>query len=146
MSLSIYSYTFKPGARPVDIREEFTRGDKYSISFLAYENDSETPFNLGVFDSFKCQLRIGSALNKNILAELAAGDFVLGQSQEALDYEVAESLPAGSIYDELHCYFQSALLVDVKVKKLLLDVQGIEGLDVTTFGSGSIKLNFDVTR
>lgn len=140
------TYTIVPGAEYANLNIRMVRGDKESITFIGTELDGTTPFNFGIFDSFESQIRQGSPLSDTVFAELDPSDFVLGQSQVALDYETAEGLPSNSVFDELHCFLQSALLIAAKIKKLYIGVQGTEGLDVTTFGKGKINLTLDGTR
>jgi|GEM_PF-1124902 hypothetical protein len=143
---SLNIYTINPGSEIAPIRFSLQRGDSNSLVFIGVEKDKDTPFNFGVYESFKCQLRVGSALNKTVRAELNEDDFLLGQSQNALDYESDNSLPPKSIYDELTVFFRANLLNEELVRKLLMDVQATEGLNVVTLGSGVINLNYDVSR
>ncbi len=52
--------------------------------------------------SFHLQVRY-DALDSNILLDLTNDYFDIGQSQEAIDYDIAQENPAGTTLDELYC-------------------------------------------
>ncbi|HSH34964.1 hypothetical protein [Schnuerera sp.] len=142
-----YSYIIAPKAFPYVIKDvDLYEGDEISISIKGIHLDDEnTPFNFDIFDSFEAEFRLHS---RHPIAYPALPDnFVLGQSEEAIQYDIDQGNPANTTMDELHFIDPDySILQNYRWPIAELDIQGLLSDSIYTFMRFEIEIEKDITN
>jgi len=108
------------------------------------DNKIETPSNM---DGFQFSMQVRADPNaENFLAEFNNDRFYLGQSDEAIQYDIDEGNPEGTTKDELHINVPSTEMLFVSGNWYYdLEFKDLSG-DIKTPIKGRFRLIQDVTR
>lgn len=141
-----YSYEIAPKSLPFMKHIEIYRGDEISISLKGIHlSDNKDPFNWNAFDSFKAQFRLFP--ESTISFDATSDNFLLGQSEEAIAYDIEEVNPTGTTKDELHFLDPSyEILKEYKLDRAELDIQAEVNDSIYTIIRFKINIKNDITR
>lgn len=131
---------------PYRVDLEHYRGDRFSFSIIG-RNEDDTPFNFSdILDSARTQCKVarrGSAVQ----AEFTDANHVLGQSQDAIDFDVDEGNAPGTTLDEIHISDPQGSVLDVVYERLQFDTEALTSDDEPrTLVQGEVEVLQDVTR
>ncbi|HSH35849.1 hypothetical protein [Schnuerera sp.] len=141
-----YSFIIAPKQYPYIVEDvDLYEGDEISLSIKGIHLDDEnTPFNFAIFDSFEGVFKLHSRHSTSY--PLQESNFVLGQSEEALQYDIDQGNPPNTTYDELHLIDAGySILEDYNKPIVELDVQGIAFDSIYTFMRFKIDIEKDIT-
>lgn len=132
------------GKFPRRIRVRYYRADSFSVTLLGRNRD-DTPFN---FDggTFLTQFRAGNPRSKNVIIELENSDHVLGQSDEAIQYDTDQGNPAGTTKDEIHLVDATGEKFKVNNPNLIFDTEMVMEGDKLTLVYADLEIIYDITR
>lgn len=131
-------------AKRFELDIEMYRGDTLSKKLFQAANTDDTPYNLSNY-KFYMQIR-PDPLARKAIATFGHEYFILGQSQDAIDYDIAEGNPVGTTKDELHIKVDS-VSARLQSGEWFYDLETEdEGWDVYTPIYGKINIIQDVTR
>ena len=122
------------------------RGDTLNLKVLKLSEkvgENKTPVHVAD-RSWKMHLKKGEhsgTTAKSFVPE----NFYFGQSQEAIDYDLAQGNPAGTTQDELHIQ-ETATGMRFESGDYLFDLESKIGEKIQTFYGGTFTLRPDVTR
>jgi hypothetical protein len=142
--VTILEYKILPAKAIVEI----VKGDTWSELLLSASdvdaNGVEFPANL-TGRTYKLQVRLDPKASTYLMS-LDSTKFILGQSYEALQYDIDNGNPAGTTKDQI---FVHAIETDTDILagKWYFDLEETgPGPDVKTIISGTFKVVQDVTR
>lgn len=133
-----------------------TRGDSINVKLFQAVNSDDTPFNF-INYTFAMQVR-PHPLSNDILIDIGNDDFLLGQSQEAVDYD-AELVdidgipdpqgeprnPEGTTFDEVHVIVAGSR-TRIRFGKHYYDLEMRDLTETMTPLTGRFIVKQDVTR
>jgi hypothetical protein len=120
------------------------RGDTFSRKLVQIENEDDTPADLTGYE-FSLQVRKAPRTGSSVLT-ITDSEFLLGQSDEAIAYDVDEGNPAGTTKDEIHVNAPASMM-RVKAGNWYYDLQIIDtGGDVFSPIYGRFNIKQDTTR
>ena len=136
------------GQIPTQILIRTVTGDTLSENVGSFtdldENGVEFPANL-TGSTFRMMVRY-APLGSKILMSLTNDNFILGQSAEALQYDIDESNPVGTTKDQLFVLAQPDLTTILPGEWYFDIEQTDSGGDVKTILNGQFIVLEDVTR
>lgn len=120
------------------------RGDTFSRKLFQVTNEDDTPADLTGY-GFSIQVRPAPRAS-SVIVTIPDQYFLLGQSAEAIQYDIDEANPAGTTKDEVHVNAPASLM-RVKAGNWHWDIQITDtGGDVSTPIYGRFLITQDVTR
>jgi hypothetical protein len=137
------------GTTPLHFPIQMVRGDSFVFKFAEFRDEDPTdvdaliPANLSG-STFRLHVK-PHADSQTIFLNAEPDDFLLGQSQVALDYDVAEGNAAGTTFDELHLIIPPAR-TEIRSGCWVYDLEWTDpGGDVTTLFYGEFYVWADRT-
>ena len=102
--ISTNVYVIYPGSSPRRLPMfRHHRGSAFSLTLIGRNYLNNEPFDFSVVDTFHQHFRM-PAKDNEIVVEFDAGNFTLGQTQGAIDFDIAEGNAVGTTKDELHIH------------------------------------------
>jgi hypothetical protein len=120
------------------------RGDTFARKLFQVANEDDTPADLTGYE-FAIQVR-PAPRSSLVIVSIPDDYFLLGQSDDAVQYDIDEGNPAGTTKDEVHVNAPASLM-RVKAGNWHWDIEVIDpGGDVLTPIFGRFEIKQDVTR
>jgi len=136
---------------PQQIDIEVYRGDTFSKRlFVGVEEDEDTETSIPInFTGHQFAMSVSESLTdplNSLIFELLPDKFFLGQTQDAIDYDVQEGNPPGTTKDEVHIYVEHTTM-RVPSGEYVYDLESRDPSgDIRTRLVGSFTVYPDVTR
>lgn len=140
-----YSYEISPKGFPYEENIEIYEGNEISITLKGINLDSnKDPYNFDIFNSFSACFSVGTETETYCAA---SSNFLLGQSQDAINYDQNQGNPAGTTQDELHFVDPDySILSDYPFEQVLFDIEGDIGGSIYTFMRFDIDIIQEITK
>jgi len=140
-----YSYEIAPKQGPYGQNIEVYEGDEISLTLKGIHlNTAQDPFDFGAFNEFNACFALWGESETYCST---SSNFVLGQTQNAIDYDNDQGNPAGSTQDELHFLDPSyEILSEYPFDEVMLDIQGKISNSIYTFMKFKIDIINDITK
>ena len=139
-----YSYEIAPKSFPYKENIRIYEGDEVSISLKGIHlNDAKDPFNFDIFEEFNACFKMHEGSQEYCATK---DNFILGQSDEAIQYDKDEGNAPGTTQDELHFVDSNyEILSDYPFDKMQMDIQGKVSDSIYTFIRFKVKIKSDIT-
>ena len=143
---SEYSFEIAPKQFPYKENITIYQGDEINISLRGIHLDDErSPFNFGFYDEFNACFKLFEESNEEYCS--VSDNFVLGQSDKAIQYDTDNNNPPGHTQDELHFIDPDySILKDYTFPKVVFDIQAKTSDSIYTFIKFNIKIKNEVTK
>lgn len=140
-----YSFEITPKGFPYIQNIDIYKGDEISIALKGINlDDDKDPFNFNVFDTFKGCFKMFPNATKEYCS--ISDNFILGQSQDALDYDAQQTGHYETTYDELHFIDSNyTILADYNFNKVFFDIQAEVSDSIYTLIRFKINITQDIT-
>jgi hypothetical protein len=140
-----YSYEIAPKGFPYDSNIEIYEGDEISITLRGINLDqNKDPYNFDQYDSFSACFSVGPESETYCASD---SNFVLGQSQDAINYDQNQGNPAGTTKDELHFIDADySILSEYPFYQAILDIQGKLNDSIYTFMRFDVNIKQEITK
>lgn len=139
-----YSYELAPKSFPYKEKLRLYEGDEISITLKGIHlNDAKDPFNFDIFEEFKACFKMHEGSEEYCATK---DNFILGQSEEAIQYDKDEGNAPGTTQDELHFIDPNyEILSDYPFQQVRMDIQGKISDSIYTFINFRIQIQKDIT-